>query len=451
MRSRRFLFTHWEGGGNTPPMLAIVRRLIMRGHDIRVMSDPYDQTAVETTGAAFRSWTRAPHRFDMSPETDPVRDWEGGSPLTVLARIRDRMFVGPALGYAEDIVEELRRAPADVVVTSETLFGAMVGAEAEGVPCVALAANVYLFPRPGVPPFGPGLLPARTIIGQVRDWVIRTIALREFGKATAAFNETRRRFGLSPVKHPFDQLQYLAAHLVLTSAAFDFPSTNPPPHIVYAGPELEDPHWTGSWRSPWGASDRRPLVLVGFSSTYQNQAGVLARVIEALRALDVRAVVTTGPAIDVAALPAAPNVYVCTSAPHSAVLREARAAVTHAGHGTVIRALAAGVPLVCMPMGRDQNDTAARVVFHGAGMRLAPTAPAHKIRAAVHEVLQCGRYGARARALGALIREDARTSRAVPVLESIADRKHGAALNDHGARTCEDADVPGTTGAQRLM
>ena len=328
-----------------------------------------------------------------------------------------------------DIVEELGRAPADVVVASETLFGAMIGAGAAGVPCVALAANVYLFPRPGVPPFGPGLLPARTVVGRVRDWVIRTIALREFGKATTAFNETRHRFGLSPVKHPFDQLQRLAAHLVLTSAAFDFCSTSPPPRVIYAGPELEDPHWTGSWRSPWDASDRRPLVLVGFSSTYQNQGVVLARVIEALRTLDVRAVITTGPAIDVTALPAAPNVHVCTSAPHSVVLREARAAVTHAGHGTVIRALAAGVPLVCMPMGRDQNDTAARVVFHGAGVRLAPTAPAHKIRASVHEVLGYDRYRESARALGALIREDARTSKAVPVLESIADGK-GTSLND---------------------
>src|SRR5262249_3956952 len=141
----------------------------------------------------------------------------------------------------------------------------------------------------------------------------------------------------------------------LTSAAFDFESTNPPQRVVYAGPELDDPEWTGSWRSPWSASDRRPLVLVGFSTTYQDQAGVLTRVIEALRDLDVRAVVTTGPAIQVRAVPTAPNVHVCPSAPHSAVLDEACAAITHAGHGTVIRTLAAGVPLVCMPMGRDQN------------------------------------------------------------------------------------------------
>lgn len=420
MPGRTFLFAHWEGGGNTPPVLAIVRRLVGRGHDVRVMSDPCNAAEVEASGAAFRSWTRAPHRFDTSPETDPVRDWEAVSPLAMLGRLRDRMFVGPAAAYAEDVVEELRRAPADVVVASEVLFGAMVGAEAAGARCVALAAGIYLFPRPGVPPFGPGLLPARTVVGRVRDWAIRTMALREFGKATPAFNRTRRRFGLPPLEHPFDQLQHLAAHLVLTSAAFDFQSTKPSQRIVYAGPELGDPDWSGAWRSPWSASDRRPLVLVGFSTTYQAQLGALSRVVEALRALEVRGLVTTGPAIDAASLRGGPDVHVCVNAPHSVVLQEASAVVTHAGHGTVIRALAAGVPLVCMPMGRDQNDNAARVVFHGAGVRLAPTAHVEKIREAVLKVLGSGGHGQRARELGARIAKEARESKAVPSLESIA-------------------------------
>ncbi len=84
-------------------------------------------------------------------------------------------MIGPSLGYAEDLVEELGRAPADVVVTSETLLGAMVGAEAAGVPCVAIAPGIYLFPRPGVPPYGPGLQPARSLVGRLRDRVITAL------------------------------------------------------------------------------------------------------------------------------------------------------------------------------------------------------------------------------------------------------------------------------------
>jgi len=296
----------------------------------------------------------------------------------------------------------------------------MAAAESAGLPCVALGANVYLFPRPGVPPFGPGLMPASNAAGRLRDWIIRTIALRVFGKGAATFNATRAALGLAPVRHPFDQLQRLACHLVLTSAAFDFQSTTPSSQIVYAGPELDDPAWTAPWQSPWPPDDRRPLVLVGFSTTFQNQEDALRRAIEALADLDVRAVVTAGPSIDIAELPAAANVHVCQSAPHSELLREAAVVITHAGHGTVIRALAAGVPLVCMPMGRDQNDTAARVVYHGAGVRLNAAAAPSRIRAAVSDVLGAPRYRQRARALGEQIVRDAHASPAVQLLERVA-------------------------------
>ena len=55
--------------------------------------------------------------------------------------------------------------------------------------------------------------------------------------------------------------------------------------------------------------------------------------------------------------------------------------------GTVHAALAAGVPLVCMPGGRDQDDVAARVVFHEAGVRVSQGASAAKLRRAVERAL----------------------------------------------------------------
>ena len=163
--TRSFLFAHWEGGGNTPPMLAVVRRLLARGHTVRVISDPCNRTEVEETGASFAAWTRAPHRADKSSDTDPLRDWEVKSPPALIGRLRDHLFIGPALAQAQDVLDEVRRVSADVIVTSEMLFGPMVAAEAAGLPCVALSANVYLFPQPGVPPFGPGLQPATSPFG----------------------------------------------------------------------------------------------------------------------------------------------------------------------------------------------------------------------------------------------------------------------------------------------
>src|SRR5262249_4164519 len=117
---RRFLFAHWEGGGNTPPMLAVVRRLVARGHEVRVLGDLCNQTEVESAGASFASWTRIPRRSDKSAESDPIKDWEVRTPLVLLGPLRDRLFVGPALAYAQDLLEELQRFPADALGSSET-------------------------------------------------------------------------------------------------------------------------------------------------------------------------------------------------------------------------------------------------------------------------------------------------------------------------------------------
>jgi UDP:flavonoid glycosyltransferase YjiC (YdhE family) len=114
--------------------------------------------------------------------------------------------------------------------------------------------------------------------------------------------------------------------------------------------------------------------VVGFSTTFQNHHTRVQQVIDALADWRVRGLVTLGPALDSPGFHAPANVVLCASAPHAQVFPYASAVVTHAGHGTVIRALAHGVPLVCLPPGRDQPGNAARVAFHGAGIRLTAKA-----------------------------------------------------------------------------
>jgi UDP:flavonoid glycosyltransferase YjiC (YdhE family) len=102
--------------------------------------------------------------------------------------------------------------------------------------------------------------------------------------------------------------------------------------------------------------------------------------------------VTTGPTLAPEEFPAPDNVTVVRSAPHGALLAETAVFVTHAGHGSTLRPLMAGVPLLCLPMGRDQNDNAARVVARGAGLRLGPDASVDAIAAAITDLLASPNY-----------------------------------------------------------
>jgi UDP:flavonoid glycosyltransferase YjiC (YdhE family) len=113
-------------------------------------------------------------------------------------------------------------------------------------------------------------------------------------------------------------------------------------------------------------------------------------------------------------------------APHSEVLRHASAVVTHAGHGTVIKSLAAGVPVVALPLGRDQLDNAARVVHHGAGLKLKPKASSDAIAAAVRRVLDEPSFAAGARRIADAIAVETARDLAVEELEGLAAARQGS-------------------------
>jgi MGT family glycosyltransferase len=244
-------------------------------------------------------------------------------------------------------------------------------------------------------------------------------------------NALRRQYGLGPLSHVLDQVRSARRQLVLTSSAFDFPATLPA-GARYVGPVLDDPVWAETpWMPPAGDA---PLVLVAMSSTFQDQVGCLQRVLDALGTMAVRGVMTAGPAVDAAELAPPTNVTILESAPHRQVLRHSALVVTHGGHGTVMKALAAGVPMVLLPHGRDQADTATRVTMRGAGIALERTSRSRTIAAAARRVLQSPSYQAAAQRLGEAIRRDAASDALVRELEQIPSlAQHDDGINPGSA------------------
>jgi MGT family glycosyltransferase len=369
-------------------------------------------------------WDRAPQRPNLDPQSVIMKDWDTKTPFQAFGRVRDGAMVGPAALFAADVRAELRRRPADVVVGNFFVFGAQVAAEAEGVPFAFLVSNLLSFPDSGTPPLGPGLKPAAGPLGRARDAALNRVMTRLFDKGLDQLNEVRRENGLEPRASVLENFERADRLLLMTSRAFEYESFTPPPNVRVVGPRLEDPAWVGDWTPPAGDD---PLVLVGMSSTYMDHADVLQRVTSALGRLRVRGIVTTGPAVPVDAIEAPANVTVVERAPHSEVLRHASAVVTHAGHGTVIKALAAGVPVVALPLGRDQLDNAARVVHHGAGLRLKPNAKPEAIAKALRRVLDEPSFGASAERLAAAIAAETAEDRAIAELEALASLDSAAA------------------------
>jgi MGT family glycosyltransferase len=434
----KILVAGWDSGGGVEVVEAVVRRAVARGHDVRVLGTEGLRSGFESAGAVFRRYRYAPDNDLRRPETDLVKDWEVRNPLRLWTRVRDRLLVGPASEFCRDVLEELRREPADVVVVDTMIPSAAFGAEAAGVPAVIVMHGPYMVPRAEAPPLGTGFMPARGSLGRLRDRSAAALALAVFRSGLPALNQARAGFGLAPLRDALDLMGKGSRILVCSSPSYDFAPGSVPGNVRYVGPQLDDAA-SAACRNPWTGPSGRPLVLVGLSSTVMRQESLLQRVADALGQLQVQGLITTGPAVDPALIAAPPNVTVARWVRHADVLPHCSAVITHGGHGTVMKALMAGIPLLVVPLGRDQPDNAARVVHAGAGIRLRKNASVHALRAATSLVIEDPRYRTAAGRMASRLAAEHDDNLVVDELEHIAAialaRRRGPAPSADTART----------------
>jgi UDP:flavonoid glycosyltransferase YjiC (YdhE family) len=355
--------------GNAPPQLALTHRLIQRGHEVRVLAHEAARGRVQRTGAEFVPFKRAYPALDMTrPETDPLHDWDVRTRLGAGLRVRENILFGLLADTARDCAEALEEWPAQAIAFDWMLPGAALAAEAAGLPAVALVHCPFPIPTLGAPPLGSGLRPMSGPLGGARDRVLLALIGRFFAAGLPALNAARAEHGLGPLTDWYAQLRTVREIAVMSAPELDFSSrARLAENVRYVGPAFEPFH--EPWRSPWPADNEDPLVVISFSTSYMNQRAAVQRVLDAVAPLRVRALLTTGPALDPSSLRIHANTHATSFVAHRSVFPHASLVITHAGWQTVNAALADGVPIICIPGGRDQHDNALRVLAAGAGVR----------------------------------------------------------------------------------
>lgn len=178
------------------------------------------------------------------------------------------------------------------------------------------------------------------------------------------FTPLLKTYNLPSVSSPFE---LLLGNEILVA---DIPALLPPNlpsncHVV--GPLT----WSGWAQSaPWlDELDDRPLVYVTMGSTVEAQSA-LVKIIDALRDAPYNVVVSTGSLSlpDDLKLPA--HIRVFSTVPGAAVVRRSAAVIHHGGHGTLMQALAAGVPSLIAPSNPDQTLVAQQAQELGIGHSL---------------------------------------------------------------------------------
>jgi UDP:flavonoid glycosyltransferase YjiC (YdhE family) len=385
--SRVLAYTSPARGHLFPPM-AILDELHRRGHEIAVRT-----LAPEVETARAHGFDAAP--IDAGIEAIPHDDWRARTPQGALKRAM-RVFARRAELDAPDLSAAIAEVRPDAAIVDVNSWGAVAAAEAWGGPWASFCPYPLPISAPGVPPYGPGLRPARGPLGRVRDGLLGPLLDSSYARTILPpVNAIRDGLGLPPLARAEDLFTRPPLVLYMTAEPFEYPR-DWPAAIVLVGPCEWDPP---AEPPEWLAAIDRPVVLVTSSSELQDDARLVQAALDGLAGEDV-AVVATLPSQDPAAFRAPPNARLARFVPHGAILDRAACAVTHGGMGATQKALARGVPVCAVPFGRDQLEVARRVEVAGAGARLpARRLSADRLRARVRAAMACAE-GARRVAAG---------------------------------------------------
>lgn len=284
----------------------------------------------------------------------------------------------------------------DVVVADILTIAAGLAAELGGRPWATLVPHVLPVSEPGFPPYSIGARLPRTPIG-ARLWrAVDPIVRLGTERGRAELNETRRRLGLSPLDHVHGGISRTLA-LVATFPQLEYPRTSSWEWVRVTGPLMyERP--ADDVELPPGDD---PLVLVAPSTSQDRGQRMLRAALAGLANEPVRVLAATNRRGEpVEGLDVPPNARVVDWLSYTRTMPHCAAVVCHAGHGTVVRALASGVPLVACPAAGDMAENAARVSWAGVGVSLPRRLVTERgIRLAVRRLLGEPGYAARAREL----------------------------------------------------
>lgn len=358
----RFLIASWDGGGNTPSAYNLGSRLVRRGHRVRMMGWHAMAAPAAAAGLEFTTYQSVP------PWPADLRHEDGWDRISVA-------LFGAATEI--DIATEARGFGADVLVLDCMITAGYAAARRLGIPIVSLVHPLY-------EPF-------------VHEWGSSVLG--------ADVPELLRARGCV---------------LALQPPGFDNPTTLPA-GTAYVGailspePPALEPRDEALLSEPGD-----PWVLLSLSTTLQGQRDVLPGLLSALGSRPIRVLLTLGGVLAPDSVDAPANVTVRGSVPHQAVLPWMAAVVTHAGMSTVAMALAAGVPMVCVPQGRDQPLNALRVAEVGAGLQVATDAPPELVARAVGAVLSEGLYRSTAQGFSTRTAELGNGEHATDLVEGVS-------------------------------
>ena len=297
-----------------------------------------------------------------------------------------------AVRTAEETAPLLDEVRPDAMVVDILTVGGALAAEVAGCRWATLVPHVLPTPEPGFAPYSSGARLPRTRFGRDLWIALDPVVRRGAERGRDELNGARERLGLPALKHLHGGVSRELA-LVATFPQLEYPRSSWHPSMRVTGPLM--------WERPFGEVETpagdAPLVLIAPSTSQDPEQRMLAAALEGLANAPVRVLATTNRRAPAEPIAVPANARLVDWLSYERSMPGCAAVVCHAGHGTVVRALASGVPVVACPATGDMFENAQRVAWAGAGVSLPRrlTTP-RGIALAVQKVLSDSSYARRA-------------------------------------------------------
>jgi MGT family glycosyltransferase len=370
--SRRFLIAAFGDAGHAFPAIALGRALVARGHEVCLETWSRWQEHVEREGM----------RFAAAPEyaVFPTGDTKGLKPYQAAVR---------ASGVTRELIEEF---DPQAVVADILTVAAGLGAQLAERPWATLVPHVMPLFEPGWPPYSIGARRPRTPVGRAMWRGLEPLTRGGLEQGRVDLNGARERVGLPPLDYVHGGISRELA-IVATFPQLEYPRAEKPPWMRVTGPLL----WEQPFEDVEPPPGDEPLVLVAPSTAQDREQRMLRAALEGLAAEPVRVLATTNRRPPPVPVEVPANARLVDWLSYARTMPLCDVVLTHAGHGTVMRSLASGVPMVACPAAGDMGENAARVAWAGVGVSLPRRLITPRgIRHAVRRVLAEPAYRRRA-------------------------------------------------------
>lgn len=388
----RILFATVPLSGHVNPGIPIARRLVQLGHDVVWYCGIYYRGKIQSTGARFEPFRRAPEFHD-----GVVTSKFGRIPTrTLIAHsgfyIR-RVFYDPMPAYYEDLQEVLKKFDADVIVSDEWFTGGIPFSEKKIKPWILYGNSPLMLITKDAPTPGAGLMPAKGHYGRNRDRIVNFIAGMLFIPIHAHINKVRAKAGLPRLQYFFAEqnIRYSALTLKFNTAIFEFPTKELPEQIRFVGPVLPEQDHIQSfpWLSRLSQAGIPNIFITQGSVDIYNIHKLIIPAVRALRKEKVHIIISTG-GQDCGALKEMfpeENILIEPYIPYALIMPFVSVMITNGGYGGISTALSYGVPLIIAGNSEDKPEIATRVRYSGAGIDLKTGRPSSRaIEKAVRKI-----------------------------------------------------------------